>query len=191
MSRPVRNRRMQRPPLIKGFIPYGGQVLSKEKVLLLMEEYEAIRLMDYEMHTQESSAKMMDISRPTFTRIYDSARKKISRALVLSLQIEIVGGNVELIGQWYRCKNCLAIFEVTDSSMEGLHCSHCNSKDLESVNEQLLNFERPRHNYHQHKLAKNESDCVCDKCGFKISHKRGVPCRDVSCPKCNIALYRK
>jgi predicted DNA-binding protein (UPF0251 family) len=190
MSRPVRHRKMLRPPLIKGFIPYGGQVQSEEKVVLLMEEYEAIRLMDYEMLTQQSAAKMMDVSRPTFTRIYDSARKKISRAFVLSLEIEIDGGNVELMGQWYSCNKCNAIFETPEGNIDDLYCSHCNSTDLNNVNEKLLNFEKLKYNYHQHKNAKNESDCVCSECGFKISHKRGVPCRKVKCPKCNISLYR-
>ena len=191
MSRPVRNRRMNRPPLVKGFIPYGGQLLSEEKIQLLMEEYEAIRLMDYEMLTQLSAAKMMDVSRPTFTRIYDSARKKISRALVLSLQFEIGGGNVELKGQWYSCKQCNAIFETKESKLDELYCPHCKSTKLDNVNDNLLNFNKPKRNYHQHQKADNESDCVCSECGFKTSHKRGIPCRKVNCPKCNIALYRK
>ena len=191
MSRPVRHRRMQRPPLTKGLIPYGGQVVSDEVVILLMEEYEAIRLMDYEMLNQVTAAKMMNVSRPTFTRIYDSARKKISKALVLSLKLEIGGGNVELQGQWYTCNKCHAIFETSDVEIVDLHCSHCNSKDLDNINEQLSNYERQKHNYFQYGGATKESDCVCQQCGFKISHKRGVPCRKVSCPKCNIALYRK
>ncbi len=191
MSRPVRHRKMHRPPLTKGFVPYGGQVLSDDVVLLLMEEYEAIRLMDYEMLNQEAAAKMMNVSRPTFTRIYDSARKKISKAIVLSLKLEIGGGNVELQGQWFTCNKCHAIFEVNDIEINDLYCSHCNSKDLENINEQLSNYQRQKHNYFQQAGNKVKADCVCPECGFKISHKRGVPCRNVSCPKCNIALYRK
>ncbi|RLD40469.1 MAG: DNA-binding protein [Bacteroidetes bacterium] len=191
MSRPVRHRRMQRPPLIKGLIPYGGQVVSDEVVMLLMEEYEAIRLMDYEMLNQVTAAKMMNVSRPTFTRIYDSARKKISKVLVLSLKLEIGGGNVELQGQWYTCNECHAIFEIGDVDINDLYCSHCNSKSLGSINDQLLNHERQKHNYFQRDRVKNDSDCVCPDCGFKISHKRGVPCRKANCPKCNIPLYRK
>ena len=30
--------------------------------------------------------------------------------------------------------------------------------------------------------------CICPKCGYKVSHERGVPCRSILCPKCNIPL---
>jgi cation diffusion facilitator family transporter len=35
-----------------------------------------------------------------------------------------------------------------------------------------------------------EGYCVCKKCGYKIEHKRGVPCSTIKCPKCNLALSR-
>lgn len=34
-------------------------------------------------------------------------------------------------------------------------------------------------------------DCVCEKCGHRAPHQRGVPCSDLKCPKCNINLIRK
>lgn len=33
--------------------------------------------------------------------------------------------------------------------------------------------------------------CVCEKCGYEIEHKRGVPCSEMKCPKCKISLKRK
>jgi len=33
--------------------------------------------------------------------------------------------------------------------------------------------------------------CVCLKCGYSISKRRGVPCLDEKCPKCGAALVRK
>jgi len=33
--------------------------------------------------------------------------------------------------------------------------------------------------------------CVCEKCGRKIAHQRGVPCSNLKCPKCNINLKRE
>ena len=33
--------------------------------------------------------------------------------------------------------------------------------------------------------------CVCQKCGYKISHERGTPCSQLLCPKCKINLVRK
>jgi cation diffusion facilitator family transporter len=32
--------------------------------------------------------------------------------------------------------------------------------------------------------------CVCPQCGYKVSHKRGVPCPTIICPKCHIPLVR-
>jgi cation diffusion facilitator family transporter len=36
-----------------------------------------------------------------------------------------------------------------------------------------------------------DGNCVCPKCGYSISHERGVPCSNLKCPKCNINLERK
>ena len=33
-------------------------------------------------------------------------------------------------------------------------------------------------------------DCVCPKCGHRESHKRGIPCLEIKCPKCGLALMR-
>lgn len=33
--------------------------------------------------------------------------------------------------------------------------------------------------------------CVCPKCGYKTEHKRGVPCRSLTCPNCHIPLQRE
>jgi len=32
--------------------------------------------------------------------------------------------------------------------------------------------------------------CVCEKCGYKIIHERGIPCSSLKCPKCGINLKR-
>jgi len=33
--------------------------------------------------------------------------------------------------------------------------------------------------------------CVCQKCGYKIIHERGIPCSTLKCPKCKINLTRE
>jgi len=33
--------------------------------------------------------------------------------------------------------------------------------------------------------------CVCQKCGYKMIHERGIPCSTLECPKCKINLTRE
>ena len=76
-----RYRRIMMPPLMEGFIPFGIPERQIEKVILLFEEYEAIRLCDYEKLTQEEAAERMHISRPTFNRLYNHARIRSQKPL--------------------------------------------------------------------------------------------------------------
>ena len=69
MPRKKRNRRIQVPPVIKGMSVYGVRGRKSNEVILNIEEYEAIRLLDYQNLTQEEAAVFMDVSRPTLTRI--------------------------------------------------------------------------------------------------------------------------
>lgn len=96
MPRPKRERKIFSLPLIKGFRPFGNKGVEVETLTLLFEEYEAIKLADYNLLNQEEAAKKMDISRPTFARIYENARQKIALALVEGKAIVIEGGNVSL-----------------------------------------------------------------------------------------------
>ncbi len=70
-----------------------------EEVCLNIEEAEAIRLKDVQDLDQEGSALQMNISRPTFQRILESARKKMADALLGGKAIRIVGGNFQMAEQ--------------------------------------------------------------------------------------------
>ena len=71
------------------FKPCGMPRANLDFVLLTKDEMEAIRLADYKGMYQEEAAKEMEISRPTFSRILNSARKKIATALLEGKAIEI------------------------------------------------------------------------------------------------------
>jgi predicted DNA-binding protein (UPF0251 family) len=60
-----------------------------------LEEAEAIRLKELEDLAQEQSAVRMNISRPTFQWVLESARKKVADALLNGKAIRIDGGNFE------------------------------------------------------------------------------------------------
>lgn len=71
-------------------IPMGK--LSVEH--LTLDEFEAIRLADYEGLYHEQAAKEMGISRATFGRILEEARKKLASAIVNTHAFLIEGGPV-------------------------------------------------------------------------------------------------
>ena len=71
------------------FKPCGIPRHNLDYEVLTKDEIEAIRLADFEGLYQEEAAKEMGVSRPTFSRILSSARKKIANALILGKAIEI------------------------------------------------------------------------------------------------------
>ena len=97
MPRPKKCRRVFALPEIKGMKPIGIPMREcNSPIIMTVEEYEAIRLIDFEGLTQEVCAKQMEVSRTTITAIYMEARKKISEALVKANVLIIAGGNFSL-----------------------------------------------------------------------------------------------
>lgn len=76
------------------FSPDG--VKQPEKIVLSVDEYEVIRLVDYEKKSHGQCAAVMEISRTTVTEIYEKARYKIAECLVQGKQISISGGNYKI-----------------------------------------------------------------------------------------------
>lgn len=90
--RPRIMRRVWFHPGVTYFKPAGIRMASLEETILTMDEFEAIRMKDYEGLEQTDAAKKMGVSQPTFQRIYESARKKIADALVNGKAMRIEGG---------------------------------------------------------------------------------------------------
>ena len=72
------------------FKPCGIQKRNLEKVELFEDEMEAIRLADFEGLYQQECADKMGISRTTFSRLIESARKKIADGLLHTKAIKIL-----------------------------------------------------------------------------------------------------
>ncbi|MBN1688570.1 MAG: DUF134 domain-containing protein [Candidatus Omnitrophica bacterium] len=96
MSRPRCLRRIGPTPQCVYFKPAGIPRRLLETSTLTLDEIEAIKLADYEGLYQEEAAKRMNISRPTFTRLIESGRKKVAEALIKGKAIRMEGGPVEL-----------------------------------------------------------------------------------------------
>ena len=101
MPRPRIPRRVWFEPYVTYYKPAGVRMIQLEEVILTMDEFESIRLKDYEGHTQTQAAKRMGISQPTFQRVYESARKKIADAIVNGKAIRIEGGPYMMMGRGF------------------------------------------------------------------------------------------
>jgi predicted DNA-binding protein (UPF0251 family) len=89
MPRPRLKRRIRGKPNSDYFKPAGIPLKNLEETKLEMQEFEALRLIDYNKVPQEKAAEQMNVSQPTFSRILKSAREKISESIVKGKSIKI------------------------------------------------------------------------------------------------------
>lgn len=94
MTRPRCCRKIGRVPDINYYKPKGIPSSLLDEVVLTLDEFEAIKLADFEGLYQEQAAVKMDISRQTFGRIIDSAHRKIADVLIHGKALKIAGGKV-------------------------------------------------------------------------------------------------
>jgi predicted DNA-binding protein (UPF0251 family) len=83
-----------RPP-VTVFKPAGVPARSLQWLRLALDEYEALLLADYEGLSQEEVAARLGVSRPTVSRILESARRTVTQALVEGQALAIEGGPVQ------------------------------------------------------------------------------------------------
>ena len=96
MPRPKCRRNICGVPDKNYFKPRGIPTVDLEEVVLNLDEFEAIRLADYEQLYQEEAAAKMNISRQTFGRIIEAAHKKIADVLLHGKALKIESGEVNL-----------------------------------------------------------------------------------------------
>jgi len=174
MPRPKRIRRVINPPHFKGFRPMG-QAVNCAPVILNYEEYEAIRLNDSELLGQAEAAAVMGVSRPTYTRIYESARRKVAQAFVNGLPIIFEGGKVYFDSDWYKCNSCGCYFDHPFKDQKVKTCALCNSPDVKVYGSSL-------------EEGQSNDMLVCASCGKKTARHKGRRCRDELCPHCNCKI---
>jgi predicted DNA-binding protein (UPF0251 family) len=96
MPRPCCLRYVGSQPPAGFFKPAGVPACSLEQVTLTLDEVEALRLADWEGLYQEQAAGEMKISRPTFARIIEAARRKVADALIHGKALRLEGGVVQM-----------------------------------------------------------------------------------------------
>ncbi|AKM82415.1 TPA: DUF134 domain-containing protein [Candidatus Berkelbacteria bacterium] len=150
-------------PEITYFKPVGVPLRNLQEEVLTLDEVEAIRSTDLDDLNQEEAAIKMGISRITYLRILHSAHKKIARSLIYGKAIQMRGGDV--------------IMPNLDGTGPQGHGSQTGQGQGWGKK--------------QGQGLGGTEECVCPKCGEKVSHRRGVPCSQMICPKCNAPLTGK
>lgn len=120
---------VQKPPLFTDFKPTGVRRLSLEPIELSIDEYEAIRLADHLGMSHDEAADEMEISRSTFSRLIEEARKKIAEFIIEGKQLQIDGGNIHFRGNIIKCQSCGHMFN-TNFDKNITKCPACDSDNL-------------------------------------------------------------
>ncbi len=133
MPRPKRHRMVGGPPFWKRFAPVGAPPAFVGEVVMSLDEYEAIRLADYEGLDHETAAERMGVSRPVFSRLIKEARRKVARALVEGAQLIIEGGQVQFARNFYRCLSCFTVIPRMPGEPPPAVCPNCGGTQFEDL----------------------------------------------------------
>lgn len=95
MPRPRKCRKVCHMPKVCNFVPVG-QDENQTAVVLTVDEFETIRLIDEQGFSQEECSSYMQVARTTAQAIYNTARAKIATALVEGMPLRIEGGDYRL-----------------------------------------------------------------------------------------------
>ena len=95
MVRPLNTRNIKKIPENPEFGPLKGKVNGE--VLLPLEGWEALRLVEVIGMDQAEASESMGVSRQTFGRILSSARKALATCVVGGFKLKIEGGVYQLV----------------------------------------------------------------------------------------------
>lgn len=129
MPRYKKQRMVDNPPLYRAYRPSGISRNDLQRLGFELDEYEAIRLADYMGMDHAEAALEMEISRSTFSRLIEKARKKMAQFLIEGKELYISGGNIHFRGNVIRCKDCGYMFNINIGS-SFVKCPECNSENL-------------------------------------------------------------
>ena len=96
MARPRKFRNVCDFPDNDRFGPLDRGEKEENIIIMPLDQYETIRLIDLEGLTQEECSDQMNIARTTVQRIYSDARKNLAESLVNGKVLKIEGGDYKL-----------------------------------------------------------------------------------------------
>lgn len=98
-----------------------------DEVALELDEFEAIRLADLEGMYQQQAAEAMGVSRQTFARVVEIARRKVADALVHGKALRIEGLDPDANGRNFHCPRCKDVWTHASASETPGACPRCGT----------------------------------------------------------------
>lgn len=136
MPRPVQCRRVGHTAPCGYFKPAGIPLRDLQEVQLAVEELEALRLADLEGLYQEQASERMGVSRATFGRIVEAARRKVAEALVHGKAIAIQGGHFAMEAlRRFACSACGHEWDLPFGTGRPPECPACKSGDFTRIDD--------------------------------------------------------
>jgi predicted DNA-binding protein (UPF0251 family) len=137
MVRPQKSRLVKIDPKISYFKPRGVPMLDLEQVQLTVDELEALRLADFLAMSHEEAGKQMGVSRATFGRIVERARKIVADALIHGKAINVEGGNYRRVdltaGRLFLCHDCRYRWEEPLGTGRPKKCPSCGGEAFDRI----------------------------------------------------------
>ena len=132
MARPKKHRRVAFNPAISYFKPRGIPMRDLSEVRLTVDEREAIRLADFLGMSHEEAGRHMNVSRATFGRIVQQARKVVADALINGKAINVEGGNYKMVDEvrTFMCRNCGHRWVESWGTGRPENCPNCNDENF-------------------------------------------------------------
>lgn len=132
MARPSKNRIVGFNPDVDYFKPRGIPLRHLAEVNLTVDECEALRLADFFNMSHAAAGAEMGVSRATFGRIVQQARRTIADALVNGKAIRIEGGNYRYAGEGkrYACGDCRYEWHAPEGIAPPAHCPECAGESV-------------------------------------------------------------
>jgi len=132
MPRRKQFRKVSEEPVISVFKPAGIPAKELDEVFITVDEFEAVRLADFEGMNQREASDVMHVSQPTFNRILTSARRKIAEAIVRGIVLRIEGGEYVLPCdiRVFECEKCGNTIEAPLGQPRPRICQECGSDTL-------------------------------------------------------------
>lgn len=140
MGRPHKKRFVSHSPGVSYFKPRGIPMVKLTEIRLAIDECEALRLADYEGYSHEEAGEEMGVSRATFGRIIEKARKTVADALINGKAIRIEGGNYQFVDgeRRFACGCCKHDWVMECGTPKPDVCPECGEKDLERVIPEII-----------------------------------------------------